>query len=156
MLSDNEKIDRVVRELESLRNDELFQMDLKDPMCLRAIEYWTTTPEQRDTRSQEKITAQYHDNYKVESVFNKLKKLQFACKQIPMGVPLKAVLAGEIDPLFGLERPKKKSVNKPAAELYKKPETAVEEPGPSILTKRNVALWWTVQVAFIAVALRFW
>lgn len=150
------KIDRVVKELTALRDDELFQMDLKDPMCLEAIEYWTTAPEKRKKDAQSFAAIQ--ENYKVQAVFQKLKKLQHACRQIPMGVPMKAVLAGKIDPLYGIERPAPNPSPRPVSpqQTQDMQKSSSRLDTLLALSRNKVVLWWTVQIGIILLALRLY
>ena len=146
------KIDRVVEELKALRDDELFQMDLKDPLCLKAIKYWTTSLDERKEDAQ--AFAQIQENYKVQQVFQKLKKLQHACRQVPMGVPLKAVLAGEINPLYGVQRPRPKVSPTAASSTKPVPPMEVKSWVDRMLSLSwtRVATWWVLQVAVLLVA----
>mmetsp|Transcript_4020 Transcript_4020/g.4643 ORF Transcript_4020/g.4643 Transcript_4020/m.4643 type:complete len:198 (+) Transcript_4020:97-690(+) len=89
----------VVKVLESLQQDELFQMDLKDRDCLEAIRHWT----QEERASAEVIEKKFNQSYRIQNVYSKLKMVQAACREVPMGVPINAILAGSTNPYYGVE-----------------------------------------------------
>uniref|UniRef100_A0A7S3V077 Uncharacterized protein n=1 Tax=Aplanochytrium stocchinoi TaxID=215587 RepID=A0A7S3V077_9STRA len=93
-----EAFHRVVKILDSFKEDGLFQMDLQDEECLAAIRHWT----QEKRADPSFVERRFNNNYRIQNVYNKLKVIQAACRQVPMGVPINAILAGSTDPYYGI------------------------------------------------------
>jgi len=89
--------------LTGLRDDEFFQDDLKDPDVRAAIDHWTG----KQRLSNKEAQKRFNENYKVLQVLEKLKRLQHACREAKIAVPLAALLAGKTDPFYGVETKKK-------------------------------------------------
>jgi len=144
-----EALGRVRGALEALREDELFQMDLGDEEVRAAIEHWSG----RKRLSYQEAEERFEENYKVLQVLGKLKALQAECKRAGIGVPLKALLEGKTDPFHGIELRKEEDRRKEEA-AASLPLSREELPGKSsdllTLSLRNVAVWWSFQILFIA------
>mmetsp|Transcript_26090 Transcript_26090/g.34255 ORF Transcript_26090/g.34255 Transcript_26090/m.34255 type:complete len:190 (+) Transcript_26090:25-594(+) len=79
--------------LRSLKEDENFQEDLQNSEVIAAIEHWSG----KKRISSSEAAARFEDNYRIKSVFSKLQRLSYYCRQAGIGVPLDSVLKGEAE-----------------------------------------------------------
>ena len=157
--------------LGTLKEDELFQSDLKDTEVKAALMHWTN----KKRLNRDEAEKRFEENYRVQSVLGKIAQLQQAYRQAGLGVNLEAVLAGSTDPLYGLKKPKQNEENSnimedkkvikqdiPIVEEEKTKENGEKEKEEEIsitreskswleLTFSNIAIWWSVQIVIVAV-----
>ena len=82
---------RVEDALRALKRDDLFQMDLKDPAVLCAINHWTG----RKRLPAEQANRLMSDNYRIRAVLERIRRLQSVCREAGIGVPIDRVLKGQ-------------------------------------------------------------
>eukprot|EP00903_Cladosiphon_okamuranus_P013132 g12247.t1 len=86
-----EALDRVDSMLRALSKDKLLQEDLRHPDVRKAMEHWTG----HNRLSQDDADELMEDNFRIQSVCDKMAQLQSLCKQASIGLPLSHVIAGK-------------------------------------------------------------
>ena len=159
MEADN-RFSAAVKVLESLSQDELFQNDLKDSVVQQTLRHWT----ERDASKRlhpEEARNRFNDNYKVKNVFRRIKQLEVVCKEVPMKISLKAVLAAKTDPFCGIESlPNASDASnreEPGFPVFK-PVNEMEQLSTAELFMKytdlnlpNIFLWWSVQILLLSI-----
>ena len=87
------ELERVMDVAAHLLRDESFVDDLRQPKVLAALDHWTD----RKRLPTERAEALFAEDYRVSSVFGKIRNLQEACTRAGVGVPLDALVSGDLE-----------------------------------------------------------
>ena len=116
--------------LKMLAKDKDFQEDLKNTTVRKALKHWTGEARLPPDEAQEIFS----DNYRIHSVLEKLRKVQFYSNQIGIPVPLDHLLAGESQLNFNTNKIYGDTGND------KTEKDKIAMPPPTITPGRKVAL----------------
>ena len=86
-------LDLVLALCGKLVKDEDFAKDVRHPKVLAALDHWTG----RKRLDPDAADAMFNEDFRVVSVFGKIRSLQEACARAGVGVPLDALVEGDMD-----------------------------------------------------------
>ena len=88
-----EAVEEVVKACAWLLRDEAFAEAVAHPTVRAALDHWTG----RKRIATEEAEARFNEDFRVRDVFGKLRVVQEVCARAGVGVPLDAILRGDLD-----------------------------------------------------------